>query len=66
MADRLRVRIQAHMNFIELTNVPVGSIQAHYAGKDPINPEALQEWLTAQISKEYYPSQTPPPRTPLE
>ncbi len=46
----------------ELTNVPVGSIQAHYPDEDPVNPEALQEWLSAHTSKEYYPSQTPPPR----
>ena len=62
MADRLAVRIQAHRNFIKYTGNVAGSIQAHYEGEIPTNPEALQEWPLAQTSTEYYPSKTRPPR----
>src|SRR5262249_37470492 len=62
MADRLRVMVQAHTQEIEYTGRTQGSIQASYAGVTPVNPVALHEWPVSSVSREYAPSQTPPPR----
>jgi hypothetical protein len=62
IANRLRVRVQAHTNFIVYTGNVKGSIQAHYDGETPADPVSKEDWPTGQVGKEYYPSPKPPPR----
>ena len=64
-ADRVRVPVMAHRDFIDYEGfVGSGTMVAHYASNNPVEPRDRHEWPIQRVSRVFHPGAAPPRHGP--